>query len=147
MEFILTEETVRCSHPNQPIVNLSEILLPEILPLGNGNDVTRAPFTLRRYRANVRVVDYFPHRIEDFAVARQTSEYDLLSNHSDGEDTDADEDHHHGHPGRGAITVWEWRFALQVEDAMAKENGDRLWLIVDNSSAQGLLGLENDAAK
>jgi protection-of-telomeres protein 1 len=139
---------VKCSYPIQPIVGISEILQPEILVQGDGNDVTLAPFTLRKYRANVRVVDYFPHRIEDFAVARQTTEFDLLSNHSEREDSDAEDDHQHGHAGRGATkVVWEWRFALQVEDAMAKENGDRLWLIVDNTQAQGLLGLKDDAAK
>jgi protection-of-telomeres protein 1 len=139
---------VRCSYPEQPIVSISEILQPETLVQGDGKEVIWAPFTARKYRANVRVVDYFPHRIEDFAVARQSTEYDLLSDHSGGDDTDAEDDRQYVNRGRGATTiVWEWRFALQVEDATAKENGHRLWLLVDNPQAQGLLGLEDDAMK
>jgi protection-of-telomeres protein 1 len=107
-----------------------------------------APFTNRKYRANVRVVDYFPHRIEDFAIARRVSEYDMLSDDSGGEDSDEDDIHGHGNKGRFATNVvWEWRFALQVEDARAKNGEDRVWLLVDNLQAQGLLGLADDASK
>jgi hypothetical protein len=96
----------------------------------------------------VRVVDFFPHKIEDFAVGRRPSEYDILSDYSGGEDTDREEDLRVFKNGRGfAKNIWEWRFALQVEDASSKESKERLWLMVDNHAAQGLLNLEDDATK
>jgi protection-of-telomeres protein 1 len=137
---------VRCSYPAQPIVGLSEILRPEKLAQGGNDEVLLSPFALRKYRANVRVVDFFPHRIEDFAVRHRTSEFDILSDHSDEEDTDEYDEQSFSKRGRVATkTIWEWRFALQVEDAMANDTSDRLWLLVDNLEAQCLLGLEDNA--
>lgn len=111
-----------------------------------------SPFTVRKYRANVRIVNYAPERIEDFSVWRRESEYDMLSDYSGGENTDVEEDMRSYSSGKGfAKKIWEWRFWLQVEDASSNTNPKspkkRLWLLVDNSSAQGLLGLDDDAAK
>jgi len=94
------------------------------------------------------VVDYFPHRIEDFAVGYRSSEYEMLSDYSGNEDTDHEEERRIFRSGKGfAKDTWEWRFALQVEDASVKDPKDRLWLMVDNLAAQGLLGLEEDATR
>jgi protection of telomeres protein 1 len=107
-----------------------------------------SPFTCAKYRANVKVVDFFPPRIEDFAVGHRPSEFDILSDYSGGEDTDREEDMRAFKSGKGsAKKIWEWRFALQVEDASSKESKERLWLIVDNHAAQGLLNLDDDADK
>jgi len=71
-----------------------------------------------------------------------------LSDYSGSEDTDREEDMRIFKSGKGfAKHIWEWRFALQVEDASSKESKERLWLMVDNHSAQGLLNLEDDATK
>jgi hypothetical protein len=103
---------------------------------------------LGKYRANVRVVDYFPNRIEDFAVGHRASELDMLSDYSGGEDTDPEEDMRIFKSGKGfAKDVWQWRFALQVEDASSKISKQRLWLMVDNHAAQSLLNLDEDATK
>lgn len=105
-------------------------------------------FTNRKYRANVRVVDYAPNRIEDFAVWRRETEFDMLSDYSGGEETDIEEDMQSYKNGKGyAKKKWEWRFWLRLEDANLKESKERLWVIVDNYSAQGLLGLDDDATK
>ncbi|TVY33606.1 Protection of telomeres protein [Lachnellula occidentalis] len=118
---------------------------PRKIFLDDGRDHI-SPFTNCKYRANVRVVDYFPHRIEDFAVGYRFSEYEMLSDYSGDEDTDREEDLRTFLSGKGfAKNTWEWRFALQVEDATAKDPKDRLWLVVDNAAAQGLLNLEEDA--
>lgn len=94
------------------------------------------------------MVDYFPHKIEDFVVGHRASELDMLSDYSGGEDTDPEEEMRVFKSGKGfARNAWEWRFALQVEDGSAKAVKERMWLIVDNHSAQFLLGLEEDATK
>lgn len=140
-------ENIRCAFPDLPIVSFQDILKPQILLREDKTDEKLSPFTLCKYKATVRVVDYFPHRIEDFAVGHKPSEMDMLSDYSGGEDTDREEDLRIFRSGKGfSKKVWEWRFALQVEDASTKDSKERLWLMVDNHVAQGLLNLEADAS-
>jgi hypothetical protein len=123
-------------------------LKPRTILLGEENEEHVAPFAVCKYRANVRVVDYFPHKLEDFAVGRRASEFDMLSDYSGEEDTDREEDLRIFKSGKGfAKNIWEWRFALLVEDASSKDAKERLWLIVDNHAAQGLLALDDNATK
>lgn len=122
------------------------MLMPQSVLL-QGNELD-SPFTIAKYRANVRVVDYFPPRIEDFAVGSRSSEFDLLEEFSGLEDTDAEQSRKLWRSGQGhPKDKWEWRFALKVEDAESEGSGDTMWLIVDNSSAQMLLNLEDDATR
>jgi protection-of-telomeres protein 1 len=103
---------------------------------------------VRKYRTNVRIIDYYPDRIEDFAVGRRASEMDILSDYSGGEDTDLEEDRRLWNEGKGfAKDVWEWRFELLVEDADPVINKGQLWLSVDNKAAQGLLDLDSKATR
>jgi protection-of-telomeres protein 1 len=144
-EFILTLSIVKCAFPDEPIISLAEILKPKTISLSEEHV---SPFNLCKYRANVRVVDYFPPKLEDFAIGRRSSVFDMLSDYSGGEDTDLEEDRRIFKSGKGfPKDIWEWRFALLVEDASSKVAKERLWLIVDNHAAQGLLGLEDDATK
>ncbi|RDL39800.1 uncharacterized protein BP5553_04140 [Venustampulla echinocandica] len=139
-------ENITCAHPDQPIVSFAEILKPRKLMIGDNGREYASPFTICNYKANVRVVDYFPDNLEDFTVGHRASEYDILSDYSGGEDTDLEEERRIFKSGRGfAKNAWEWRFALQVEDASITHCKDRIWLIVDNFSAQYLLGLDEDA--
>ena len=143
-EFILTPSTVKCAFPDEPIISLAEILKPKTISLSEESEEHVSPFNVCKYRANVRVVDYFPPKLEDFAIGRRSSVFDMLSDYSGGEDSDLEEDRRIFKSGKD---IWEWRFALLVEDASSKVAKERLWLIVDNHAAQGLLGLEDDATK
>jgi hypothetical protein len=147
-EFILIPSTVKCAFPDEPIISLAEILKPQTISLSEESEDHVSPFNLCKYRANVRVVDYFPPKLEDFAIGRRSSVYDMLPDYSGGEDTDLEEDRRIFKSGKGfPKDIWEWRFALLVEDVSSKDAKERLWLIVDNHAAQGLLGLEDDATK
>lgn len=147
-ESILTPSTVKCAFPDEPIISLAEILKPRTILRSEGNEEHLSPFTICKYRANVRVVDYFPPKLEDFAIGRRSSVFDMLSDYSGGEDTDLEGDQRIFKSGKGfPKDIWEWRFALLVEDVSSKDTKERLWLIVDNHAAQGLLGLEDDATK
>ncbi len=146
--LLVLTPTVRCTFPDQPITSIKDIIKPQILLQEVKTEKNASPFTLCKYKAHVRVVDYFPHRIEDFAVGRKPSEMDMLSDYSGGEDTDLEEDLRTFRSGKGfSKKVWQWRFALQVEDASSKESKARLWLMVDNHAAQFLLSLEDNATK
>ncbi len=92
----------------------------------------------------MRVIGYFPHKIEDFVVGHRPSDYDVLSDYSGGEDTDPEEDMRAYRSGKDfPEKEWEWRFALQVVDANDKTaSKERAWLIVGNYDAQMLLNMD-----
>ncbi|KAL9592342.1 MAG: hypothetical protein Q9179_006817, partial [Wetmoreana sp. 5 TL-2023] len=103
------------------------------------------PFQNINSRAIVRIVDFYPPNIADFAVRRkQTSEYDVLSdfsndsssisdddtqsplpndsddedtNNGDGRDVNDNQSEDRVYTNEGASNRWEWRFALTIQDA------------------------------
>ncbi|KAK2627220.1 hypothetical protein QTJ16_003186 [Diplocarpon rosae] len=136
-------DNIRCAHPDIETVHLKDILKPEMIL--QGGSAIPSPFTVRKYRANVRVVDYAPNRIEDFAVWYRETDFDMLSDNSGDEETDDEADMRSYRNGKGfADKKWEWRFWLQVEEASVKGAKERLWVIVDNHAAQGLLNFEDE---
>jgi protection-of-telomeres protein 1 len=144
---VLTNFVVRCSHPDYPVLSLEQILKPHSYILDpQADQEVILPFVNAKYKANVRVIGYFPHDLRDFAVGRRATEYDMLSDYSGGEETDLEEDARLFKAGKGfGQKKWEWRFAVEVEDASSKTPKERMWLHVDNHAAQALLDL--DAAK
>lgn len=126
-QWVLTTRPVCCIHPDQPIRSIADIKR-QVYLRDNDNTEHPFPFTNNKSNALVRVVDYFPPRIEDFAQPHYPSEFDNLSVYSGEEDDNTGD------------SEWEWRFALQVEDTSMKP--ERMWLLVDHMSAQGLLNIE-----
>lgn len=144
---------VRCNHSNKTTSLISEISKYHVTTSSDGYEHS-LPFVNGNYRANVRVVDFFPDQLEDFAIGRRITDYDILSNYSGSEDTDQEEDLQHFKDGKGFVEkTWEWRFALQVEDATVtpssfpSTSSDRIWLVVDNEAAQMLLNIPENATK
>ncbi|KAK0635380.1 hypothetical protein B0T17DRAFT_516123 [Bombardia bombarda] len=103
------------------------------------------PFTCANYMASVRVVDFNPRSLEDFAISRKVTDFACLSdNESDTEDPSGDGSDDDDAAGAGVRRVWEWRFELQLEDATAPpgKKKKRLWVVVDNPEAQCLTDLD-----
>lgn len=97
------------------------------------------PFANLNYRANVRVTDFRPSDLRDFAVSKKASEYDVLSDNDDSDyPSESDEDSIVSSTNR----VWEWRFLLELEDASEGKPGEKIWVLVDNPSAQLLTNLD-----
>ena len=123
---------VRCEKFEVPLRTVEEILDQDTLsrtsPKGNNFYV---PFQNCCYHSKIRVVDFFPDKIADFAVPHRPSDYEALSDFEDDEASDFDM--------TGATDVqWEWRFCLLVEDA-------RTMVVKGNSRAQmRLLVAEGD---
>lgn len=139
-------DLIKCESQQQPITPVPSIIEP--VPWKTtveGEETTLTlPFACAMYRANVRVVNFRPAKLEKFAVWRQSTESDVLSDWSSGSDSDSDDDLH-GTLGRyEGVKIWEWRFALLLEDANPKPKGpkDRFWAVVDNIEAQLLTGLD-----
>lgn len=67
----------------------------------------RLPFQNICYRSDIRVVDFFPPNLEDFAVPEEPDNGRLAMSNSEELDTSS---------GPKSFTRWEWRFCLLVEN-------------------------------
>ncbi|EXJ84408.1 hypothetical protein A1O3_05075 [Capronia epimyces CBS 606.96] len=134
--------TVRCENVSVPCKTIMDIVDPDILVRTTAKGTTfRLPFQNSKYKANVRVVDFFPDDIADFAAPRQKSEYDCLSDCDNPEDSDIDLTQNHENEVK-----WEWRFFLLVEDAAQQMVGGgrraRIELLVADRDGDYLLNME-----
>ncbi|KAI1390733.1 uncharacterized protein F4822DRAFT_394300 [Hypoxylon trugodes] len=135
---------VKCESIDQPVFSVSSIVEPITWTTTvEGREVTLTlPFVCAKYRANVRVVDFWPRKLENFATWRKSEEYDVLSDHSGGSDLESD-------GGQGTLDrfsgdkIWEWRFALLLEEASPKRKDEcnRVWAIVEDAEAQMLINM------
>jgi protection of telomeres protein 1 len=131
---------VRCQNVNVPLKSTEEIMDPEILrrKTPSGNDFY-LPFQNCCYHSKVRVVDYLPNDIANFACPYRTSDYDILSENEgfEGSDMDTDED---------GDVKWEWRFYLIVEDATSPATAGQpkvqMPLLVADTDGDFLLDME-----
>lgn len=136
-----------CEHPDKLVTPVSSIVEHvQYDTIINSEAATLVlPFVNQNYRANVRVVDFFPNRLEDFASYRRRTPFDVLSENSDEDSDDSSgSESRVGARHRGA-KVWEWRFGLLLEDARCKKSSNppgRVWVIVDNLEGQYLTGLD-----
>ncbi|KIW11950.1 hypothetical protein PV08_09223 [Exophiala spinifera] len=104
---------VRCNAYEVPRKSVSDILDPDILLRKSlQGKPYRLPFQNCKYKLHVRVVDFYPDDIADFAVPRNP-DYDLLSDDEDEEDFSSMDLTQLS----GDRLAWEWRFVLLVEDA------------------------------
>lgn len=140
---------VKCEAFGRKASTISEILQVHHVAsdVGKGERTPKKlPFVNLKYRAEVRVVDFFPCKLEDFAVRRKISEYDALSgNEDDGESSDGSSVSGSYGGGGGGTYVWEWRFTLVLEDAVAESKGGapvRMEVLVDKLEGQCLTGLD-----
>ncbi|PYH44006.1 telomere-binding alpha subunit central domain protein [Aspergillus saccharolyticus JOP 1030-1] len=120
---------VRAGNPSVPTRSLEAIVTSEEhLNQSPDNIEYRFPFQNFCYRSKVRVVDFFPPNLEDFAVAKTR---DSSSEASDGEDSN--------------FTTWEWRFCLLVESVPPPPLGQtkqQVRLFVSGAEAVYLLRLD-----
>jgi hypothetical protein len=133
-------------HYHQGISNktIVDILDPDILkrttPKGNSYLL---PFQNCTYKSKIRVVDFFPSNVADFAAPRKVSQYDELSDHeSAGEDSDIDLTQ-----ARSDDEIkWQWRFFLLVEDARlqlgCQDRPTKMELLVAEADGDFLLNMD-----
>ncbi len=138
---------VACESHGNEVSTIPQILEPSFYDTTlDGQSVKLPmPFTCAKYLANVRVVDFRPNRLEEFAVGRKRGDYEILSDNSSSSSED-EEDRVNGIMG-GRKHVWEWRFCLQLEDARPRKESkkvqlERLWVVVDNAQGQCLTDLD-----
>ena len=119
---------VRCHKIDIPPTTIASILDPSsLLRRTPADNPFYLPFQNCCYKSKVRVVDFFPDNLEDFAAPFRESQYAGLEDHPDSESdvgmSDADADT--APPvateasGDGGIK-WQWRFMMLVEDARSQ---------------------------
>lgn len=141
-------EIVISEHQDRPVVPLSTILKQVIYSTTIANEEIHLelPFTCATYRTNVRVVDFHPASLKDFAVGRTVTPYDALSDNeaSDSGSASSSPSDHSDHSQ--ANKRWEWCFALKLEEVLPpspKSNPPaQTWAVVDNHDAQLLLSMD-----
>lgn len=136
---------VRCANEDQPASNIKSLIKRvhySTTSHGTAMDI-QLPFTCLKYRVNARVIDFHPPRLLDFACSRKRSETDILS---DCSSSSSDMDEEDNGVLNSSEVVWEWRFALSLQEASApgqQKDGtpETVWVFVDNGEAEHLTGL------
>jgi protection-of-telomeres protein 1 len=107
------------------------------------NDTSYAlPFVNARYHIKARVVDFYPPKLQDFAIQ-------LLESEADDDKSEFSMDM----TWNASTPKWEWSFALQVEEVATKTTtrskvqqegaprpANRMWINVSHLEAQHLFG-------
>ncbi|KAM0260734.1 hypothetical protein ACHAQJ_002650 [Trichoderma viride] len=145
-KYSTDNSSVKCEYESKAISTVQDILDPIYLQTDvDGEQVKlQLPFVNLKYRAAVRVVNFMPPTLEDFAQPKKTTEYGMLS---DNEESDVELDME-GDAAMDPVTAreWEWRFFLELEDANPPKDSrgkkKTLWVAVNNFSAQCLLSLD-----
>ena len=152
---MLTMRVVACTNPDQPSRSLSFILSPESTHAYTTPDHQACilPFQNVKHRITVRVIDYFPGKLEDFAVRHRVTEYDVLEDESESE-RERESENEDGYVIIASDNSdrnrqkfrWEWRFGLILQDAssLSQKPEERDWIkvYVGNESAEFLLKME-----
>ena len=107
------------------------------------------PFQNINSRATVRVIDFFPPNLVDFAVPLpKASEYDILSE-DEGSGSGSEQPGNDGRDERSETDDdarrWEWRFELVLEDALRARHQEKratVEVYIVGQDAEGLLNLE-----
>ncbi|EEH20413.2 hypothetical protein PABG_02672 [Paracoccidioides brasiliensis Pb03] len=139
---------IRANNPAIPCRSISDILSNESHTNVSPDGIEyRLPFQNLRYKASVRVVDFFPPKLEDFAV-----QYDahraVLSDTDGSMVSDSDEEINSDSARISRRKRWEWRFCLLVEDAgpgmhyNRNAKRERMKLFVTGHDAECLLCLD-----
>ncbi|KAF7122949.1 hypothetical protein CNMCM5793_001125 [Aspergillus hiratsukae] len=132
-----TSKTIQAINPSITCMSLEDILDSGYHENVSPNQIEyRLPFQNVCYRATVRVVDFFPPKLEEFAVP-DDSEHELRP------DAGVDETHNSHNSGRSIR--WQWRFCLLVESVPPPPRGkprERMKLFVSGADAEYLLKLD-----
>ncbi|KAF5025898.1 hypothetical protein F66182_2017 [Fusarium sp. NRRL 66182] len=143
---------VKCENQDKRLHALSEIMnFVQHETTIDGQPVKlQLPFVNLNHRTSVRVVDFSPSKLVDFARPLKPSEFDSISD--DGEESVSGSGSEDDDEQTGQTTIedfakkrkWEWRFFLELEDAAVsdKQEKRKVWVAVDNHAAQCLVTLD-----
>lgn len=147
-------ELIICENHDQSILPLSAVLepIPYHTTINNEPVTLNLPFTNVNFRAQVRVVDFHPANLQDFAVNVKRKKYPCLADEGDESDEDGSPSSSDSEIDPEQVErvgyVWEWRFALKVEEVSPstsktkKKPAASVWALVNNQDAQLLTSID-----
>ena len=131
--------SVECAHRSIQLATLDQIVDTPFLQEKTPSGIERTlPFINAEYRSRIRIVDFHPQNLEDFAHSLHDPMYGDTAL-SDSEDADLED------ISMEMEKNWEWAFYILVEDARqpkAARARTQLKLLVAGSEAEGLLKLD-----
>jgi protection of telomeres protein 1 len=158
---------VRTVTSTQSLISVASILDPSTREQKTmAGNVWIAPFVNQRYKSKVKVIDFYPNNLEDFAVrlkgkseyaeagigsADEDEEEDEAPNGHDESSSDGDndsdamavDDEENTSANKKRRSKWEWRFALTITDPNTNPTNARgdnaIHLIVTGDGAEHLL--------
>ncbi|VBB75363.1 Putative protein of unknown function [Podospora comata] len=138
-----------CEKSNVGLTTIESMLEPSFMKIKIDADTVevQVPFVNKKYLTFVRVVDFSPSCIEDFAVSRKITQYQDLSDSENSDGLSLDEDESSGGDNDPTVKrAWEWRFSLLLEDALPADGSSpaRVWVAVNNGAGQCLTNLDAD---
>lgn len=131
---------MKCERPQDPTTRLADIESNEkrLYKAPNGVDCN-LPFINATYRTRVRVVDFWPEKLEDFSKSLDDPEYNDVNVEGETQSSTS----------YTALSMgtqrWEWHFCLLVEDAKpppGTKGPARIPLLVFDKDAEYLLRLD-----
>lgn len=141
---LASNQHIRCEGVNVPFTTVATILearsLDRVTPAGNPY---RLPFQNCKYKCKVQIVDFFPDKLQDFAIPFRISDYEALSDYDNEDDEVASLDYARHNP---TMVKWKWHFLLMVQDPIrASDSGEEpktMLLQVSGQSGDYLLNME-----
>ena len=138
---------VICTHPSarsRPVSSILSLQTTHAYTTPNHEDCI-LPFQNIRFKTTVRAIEYFPPKLEDFAVPHRVTEFDALDDDSASEN-DGDTIASNGSQVSRQDVKWEWRFGLFLEDGSSgsqkPEERDWIKVYVANQDAEFLLKMD-----
>ncbi|KAH0564978.1 hypothetical protein GP486_001626 [Trichoglossum hirsutum] len=138
---------ILCAHMAKPVTPVSQILAGVGRTTATDTNVTlNLPFQNICCRAKIRIIDFFPPNLEDFAVP--FDEFEDLPDDSDEESDRDDRQRRQIDSGLRRVDRWEWMFYLLVEDATSRNKTgpgaerDTMKLLVADRDAEHLLKMD-----
>lgn len=130
-EILAANKHISCiSTPDLQVSSLSDMINTDRTVTDSSGNERTLPFIIQRRKVQVRVVDYFPSRLEDFAEFVHQSQ----PRSCDLDDMDQSP----------PIQGWKWHFKLLIEQAnlppdAADAERCQMWVTVDHQAAEFLL--------
>lgn len=152
---------VACSHqhiPPRPVSSILDTSKTHAHTSPDGMEII-LPFQNICCRATVRVIDFFPPNLTDFAVREKLSEFEALSDHEDEDEEDDENGDSDSSDDMSVVSLsvpsdagseitrqkkykWAWRFCLLVQDVNPGPEKGNMKIIVADGDAEFLLNMQ-----
>lgn len=140
----MSNSNVRCEAINVSLTNVASIVDTEqLVQKTEAGNSYRLPFQNCKYKSRVQVVDFFPDKLEDFAIPKK---HNIDTNSLDSDEDIASQKSYGSNDSESEGQHWEWYFFLMVQDPdvakLGTQSSESMLLQVAGANAEYLLNME-----